>query len=103
MRGREARGNFLGRDFQHFADEPRNHVRIGDLRWNRERGIHRHAHGQRIHVAVENFGAACADLHDQPLLVLRAGIIFAVAEELQVGKASQCRPGPKRRQGSHNQ
>ena len=68
-----------------------------------KRGIHRHAHGQRVQVAVKNFGAACADFDNQPLLVLRAGVIFAVAEKLQVGQASQCRPGPDRRQGSHNQ
>ena len=72
MRSRQARGNFVGRNVQDLADQTRDHVGIGDLRGNRKRGIHRHAHGQRIQVAVEDLGAAGADIDNQPLLMLRA-------------------------------
>ena len=61
-----------GGTFQDLADQARHHVRIGNLRGNRKGGIHRHAHGQRIQVAIKDLGAAGADFDNQPLLVLCA-------------------------------
>ena len=102
MRAGNPRGDFVGGNVQHFADQARHHIGVGNFRGHGEGRIHGNAHRQRIHVAVKNFGAARADIHDEPLLVLRAGIIFAVAEQLQVGQPSEHRPGPYRREGSYN-
>ncbi|HEX3371894.1 MAG TPA: hypothetical protein VHS08_05220 [Candidatus Acidoferrales bacterium] len=47
-----------------------------------------------MHVAVKDFSAARAHVHNQALLMLRAGIIFAVTEDLQVGETTAYGPGP---------
>ena len=88
MRGGNLGGDFVGWDFQHLAEQARHHIGVGNFRGHREGRIHWDTHCQRIHVAVKNFSAARAHIHDEPLLMLCPGIVFAVAEELQVGQAS---------------
>ena len=102
VRTGDARGDFVRRNFQHLPQKPRHHVRIGNFGGHSERRIHRHAHRQRIHVAVKNFRAARSYIDNQSLLVLRAGIIFAVAEQLQVGQPSEHRSGPQQGEGRYD-
>jgi hypothetical protein len=71
-RTRKTRGNLLGRNAQNFGEQPRHHVRIGNLRWDGEGGVHGDAHGQRVEIAVKDLRAPCAHFHDRSLLMLRA-------------------------------
>ena len=97
----QMREDVVGGRAENSGEQMRDHVRIGDFRWHREAGVHRHAHRQRLVVAVENIRAARTDFHDQPLLVLGAIQKIAVAEQLQVGQPDQRRSHPERRNTGH--
>ncbi len=103
MRAGDTRRDFVGRNIQHLADQPRDHVGIRNFRGHREGRIHAGTLiASGFMLRSKNLRAARAHVHDQPLLMLRTGIIFSIADKLQVGQTPEHRPGPYRREGGYD-
>ena len=69
-----------GDDAEDASEQRGDHVRVGNLRRNRETGIDRSAHRQFVRVAIENVGAFRADFDEVLLLA------FGAREEIRVPK-----------------
>src|SRR6266851_589617 len=71
---------------QDAGQQPRRQLLVAKLGGHRKRRIHRDAHRQRVHIAVEDRAALRCDFDHALLLPLRPGHIFAVKEKLQVSQ-----------------